>query len=182
MTQKISTCFILILLTNSPIDAQEDHKDLSRVDYSGFLQISSELSKYRASRLIDIETFNAFSEEENTLILDTRSKRAYDEIHIKGAVHLNFSDFTEKSLADKIIDKNTRILIYCNNNFESSLKSMMNKMTPLALNIPTFINLYGYGYKNVYELRDYLSENDERVQFETSNLKTKIVFTNNNLN
>jgi hypothetical protein len=26
-------------------------------------------------------------------------------------------------------------------------------MMPLALNIPTFINLYGYGYKNIYELK-----------------------------
>ena len=40
-------------------------------------------------------------------------------------------------------------------------------MLPLALNIPTFINLYGYGYDNIYELKDYMDEEDDRVQFET---------------
>ena len=30
----------------------------------------------------------------------------------------------------------------------------MSEFDPLALNIQTFINLYGYGYRNVYELGD----------------------------
>jgi len=150
-------------------DLRSQEKDLkvSHVDYSTFLQISDELAAYRASRLVDIETFNSYSEDANTIILDTRSKRAFDEIHVKDAVHLNFSDFTKQALAEKIPNKNTRILIYCNNNFESPRKVLMNKMRPLALNIPTFINLYGYGYENIYELKDYLNEEDERVFFET---------------
>lgn len=168
MAQKITTYIVLLLLSNNSINAQTGKNSLSKVDYSGFLQISEELSEYRASRMIDIQTFNALSKEDNTIILDTRSKKAYDEIHIKGAIHLNFSDFTKKALAKKISNKNTRILIYCNNNFESSREALMNKMTPLALNIPTFINLYGYGYKNIYELKDYLAEDDRRVQLETS--------------
>jgi len=169
MSQKIAMYFILTLIANSSLLGQEQIKSNAKVDYQGFLKISDELISYRASRLIDIETFNSYNEDSTTIILDTRSKKAFDEIHIKGAIHLNFSDFTKKALAEKIASKDTRILIYCNNNFESQLDALMNKRRPLALNIPTFINLYGYGYKNVYELKDYISEDDNRVQFETKN-------------
>lgn len=165
---KPSAILAIILFSNFSGKGQQKEP---KVDYSGFLNMSQELVEYRTSRLIDIDTFNAYSQEENTIILDTRSKAAYDEIHIKGAIHLNFSDFTESALARTIINKNTRILIYCNNNFESPRKALMNKMLPLALNIPTFINLYGYGYKNIYELNEYLNEKDERVVFKTNDKK-----------
>ena len=135
------------------------------VDYGGFEKLTSEIADYRAGRLIQIDTFNLYSQDESTIILDTRSKAAYDEIHIAGAVHLNFSDFTAAKLAKVIPSMTTRILIYCNNNIESTNNSLMNKYKPLALNIPTFINLCGYGYTNVYELSDYLSENDPRIAF-----------------
>ena len=36
----------------------------------------------------------------------------------------------------------------------------------LALNIPTFINLYGYGYRNIYELDELVHINDPRIEFE----------------
>lgn len=39
------------------------------------------------------------------------------------------------------------------------------KRVELALNIPTFINLYGYGYKNIYELGDMISVDDPRIRF-----------------
>ena len=72
--------------------------------------------------------------------------------HIDGAVHLNFSDFTDAKLAETIPSKATRILIYCNNNFVDDVAPVPVKRMELALNVPTFINLYGYGYQNIYEL------------------------------
>jgi hypothetical protein len=36
----------------------------------------------------------------------------------------------------------------------------------MALNIPTYINLYGYGYREVYELDELVSVRDLRVAFE----------------
>ena len=38
----------------------------------------------------------------------------------------------------------------------------------MALNVPTYINLYGYGYRNVYELDELVDVNDPRVEFEGS--------------
>ena len=36
----------------------------------------------------------------------------------------------------------------------------------MALNIPTYINLYGYGYHNVYELNELVNVNDPLIIFE----------------
>ncbi|MBR9808552.1 MAG: rhodanese-like domain-containing protein [Alphaproteobacteria bacterium] len=127
--------------------AQED-----QVDYDGFAALTDKVSAYRATRLIDLETFNQMKAEDGTLILDTRSQAAYLMGHIDGAVHLNFSDFTDAKLAETIPSKATRILIYCNNNFVDDVAPVPVKRMELALNVPTFINLYGYGYQNIYEL------------------------------
>ena len=41
----------------------------------------------------------------------------------------------------------------------------------LALNIPTIINLYGYGYRHVYELNELINVKDSRVKFEGTEIK-----------
>ena len=125
-----------------------------------------ELESFRDSRLVSADEFNKMSAEGETIILDTRSKSAFDRIHVKGAVHLNFSDFTKQKLKEVIPNKETRILIYCNNNFDSPNLAMANKSFDLALNIPTFINLHGYGYENIYELEDYIKEEDSKIKLE----------------
>ncbi|MFK7834329.1 MAG: rhodanese-like domain-containing protein [Winogradskyella sp.] len=144
---------------------------LDKINYNGFVALSDSLKTYRETRLIDEATFNNYSKQPHTIILDTRSKKAYDDIHIKGAIHLNFSDFTEEKLNNIIPDRTTRILIYCNNNFDSKKRSLLNKYRRLALNIPTFINLYGYGYKNIYELKGYLNELETQIPLQTNSKK-----------
>jgi len=166
---KKSLTFLSLLFTltacaqaNSEV-APEIPDPAARVDFEGFANLTDELQEYRQPRLIDIETFNQYAQEENTIILDTRSKEAYEEVHMDKAVHLNFSDFTEQKLAKVIPNKDTRILIYCNNNILSEMPALTDKSVSLALNIPTFVNLYGYGYENIYELNEYLSEVDPRL-------------------
>lgn len=155
------TLILLTFITFS-IHAQDEK---SEVDYEGFTAMTEEVEAVRAERLISIEEFNEMAKDENTIILDSRSLADFNTIHIAGATHLNFSEFTTKSLAETIPSKDTRILIYCNNNFLRSLDALYSKAAPLALNIPTFINLYGYGYENVYELSGMYLENDERIDF-----------------
>ncbi len=151
----------------------------SKVDYDAFEKLVAEVKPHRAKRLIPIERFNELSQRKNVIILDTRSKAMYDAKHVKGAIHLNFADFTAKRLAEIIPSKDTKILIYCNNNFDGDEEYFPTKSyTPpvetsqeeltLALNIPTYINLYGYGYKNVYELSELISIYDKRITLEGS--------------
>ena len=76
----------------------------------------------------------------------------------------------------------SKILIYCNNNFEGNPVDFTTKVyTPptasdevideerpvmMALNVPTYINLFGYGYQNVYELDELVNVSDQRIEFE----------------
>lgn len=153
------------------------------VNYSDYKSLVTEVEAHRIKRLISLNKFIDFSKEANTIILDTRPKLRYDQKHIKGAIHLQFSEFTQDNLRRLIPNPNTRILIYCNNNFEGDQISFASKVmippsslgsntkeksTTLALNIPTFINLYGYGYKNIFELGELVNIFDNRIRFEGS--------------
>ena len=59
----------------------------------------------------------------------------------------------------EVIGKNPGrpIYIYCNNNFTDNRAPVVTKRIDMALNIPTFVNLHGYGYGNVWELADLVS-------------------------
>jgi rhodanese-related sulfurtransferase len=137
----------------------------AQIDFSGFQSLAQEVSSYRAGRLVSLAQFQAMAREPNTIILDARSADAYRQGHIEGALNLSLTDFTAPALAAAIRDPNTRILIYCNNNFENNAQPVVLKRVELALNIQTFINLYGYGYRNVYELGEVVNFDDPQVRW-----------------
>lgn len=210
--KKIACFLVLCGALSTGIHAQEGS---ALVDFDAYEKLVSEVKVHRASHLVTLETFQKMSLDSNVVILDTRSDSMYLAKHVKGAIHLNFSDFTQANLAKLIPDPNTKILIYCNNNFANDqiyfatksakpsfiypkidfsdvIKSsklsvndggettfeesqgeeivpeefIFDKKLTLALNIPTYINLFGYGYKNVYELSELISVYDSRIQFE----------------
>ena len=130
----------------------QEAPDPAEIDYPGFMELTVEVFELREERLLSLEDFNAMAAEPDTIILDARSRYAFEMGHIDGAVNLPFSDFTDEKLAELIPSKDTRVLIYCNNNFSDDAEPIPLKRISLALNIPTFINLYGYGYENIYEL------------------------------
>ncbi len=142
------------------------------IDYKGFNQLTQEVQEFRNQRKVQLKDFAEMAKDENTIVLDTRSRSAYEKKHFKGAVHLNFSDFTKEKLAKVIPSKDTRVLIYCNNNFMDDPVNFAAKAPALALNIPTFINLYGYGYKNLYELHGiYVTKNQNAAYFEGTDVE-----------
>jgi Rhodanese-like domain len=202
-----ATLIALFVLCSTNANAQTP----SKVDFDAYLNLAKEVQTYRQSHLVSLDSFLQLSKGIDVIILDTRSKEMFEAKHIKGAINLNFSDFTQANLAAIIPDFNTKILIYCNNNFSNdrvhfatkgvirvestvftdiSLKTVDTKKAEaeakaekqlakkqaekqakettltLALNIPTFINLYGYGYKNVFELSELVSVFSRKVQFE----------------
>ena len=152
--------FAALLLASAGAQAQ-DRNPL--IDYAGFEQLTGEVADYRSKRLVSWDEFKRLSRQKGTLILDARSADAYAAGHIKGAVNLPFTDFTEASLKRVIGDKDRPILIYCNNNFSNNRAPVETKMVRLALNIQTFINLVGYGYANVRELNEVVDFNDPKV-------------------
>ncbi len=133
------------------------------IDMNGFLKQANKAAKHRETRRLTEIQFIAFSKEPGVLILDARSKEKFDELHINRAINLSFPDITIDSLAQLIPDKNTKILIYCNNNFDNS-RAFPTKVAPASLNLSTYISLYTYGYKNVYELGPLLDTKTTKIE------------------
>lgn len=153
----------------------------SLASFEDYEELMSEVKAHREERLVDFDTFLQMSKKKGVVILDARPAYRFDRIHVAGAKHLNFADFTQDALAKVIPTKETVVLIYCNNNFAQSPPDFPSKMVmpvpkldlvaggkvrTMALNIPTYLNLYGYGYRNVYELDELLDLGDTRVTFE----------------
>ena len=122
------------------------------IDMQGYLRVSGEAAKHREARRLSEADFIRMSSEPGTVILDARSRQKFDELHIRGAINLSFSDIAVESLGRTFPDKNYRILIYCNNNFQGEEKAFPTKIAVASLNLSTYIALYSYGYMNVYEL------------------------------
>jgi hypothetical protein len=179
----------VVLMMAGAVLAEDAAYPAAKVSFDDFKNLVAEVEGHRANRLIDLDTFLRMSEEPEVIILDTRSTFRYERIHVKGAKHLSFTDFTQDNLARIIPSFETTILIYCNNNFEGNQTDFASKVAmpmtrsgrmitaqfnvqerPLmmALNVPTYINLYGYGYHNVFELNELVDVTDPRVSFEGS--------------
>jgi hypothetical protein len=122
------------------------------IDMNGYLRVSREAATHRETRRLTEDEFIQMSGEPGTIVLDARSREKYDLLHIKSAINLSFSDIAVESLKRTIPDKSTRILIYCNNNFQNAEVPFPTKMPSASLNLSTYIALYNYGYRNVYEL------------------------------
>ncbi len=138
------------------------------IDMEGYLRVSLEAAKHRETHRVSEDDFLQMSREPGTIILDARSAAKYKELHVKGAVNLSFPDIAIQSLRETIPDKSTRILIYCNNNFTNADGPFPSKLPSASLNLSTYIALYNYGYRNVYELAPQINIHDSRLPFESS--------------
>ena len=135
------------------------------IDMDGYLRVANEAAKYRESRRISEADFIRMSGQPGTIVLDARSRAKYDELHIRGAINLSFPDITIDSLKATIPDPDTRILIYCNNNFVNAPGPFPSKLPTASLNLSTFIALYNYGYRNIYELGPLVDIKASRLTF-----------------
>ncbi len=136
------------------------------IDMEGFLHVSQRAARHRETRRVSEEEFLRVSREPGTVVLDARSRELFDRLHLKGAMNLSFPDIAIESLKKALPDRKARILIYCNNNFRNAESAFPSKLPSASLNISTYIALYNYGYRNVYELADTLDPGQSRLQFE----------------
>lgn len=127
----------------------------TEIDMEAFLIGATETAVRRESKRVTEQEFLAMAAEDDVVIFDARSKTAFDLLHVKGAMNLSFSDIAEETLEIALPDKDQKILIYCNNNFENGGIAMMSKIAPTSLNLSTYATLNQYGYNNVFELLEY---------------------------
>ncbi|MDZ4812715.1 MAG: rhodanese-like domain-containing protein [Pseudomonadota bacterium] len=173
-TSCITRCLVISLAlwaytSVSPAIAQESAELRNpSIDMQGYLQTSRAAAAHRESRRVSELEFLRLSREPGTIILDARSKEKFDLLHVKGAINLSFPDITVDSLGLALPDPNTRILIYCNNNFSNAERPFPSKSARASLNLSTFISLYTYGYRNVYELGPLIDIAATKLPFESS--------------
>ncbi|MBC8040850.1 MAG: rhodanese-like domain-containing protein [Opitutaceae bacterium] len=145
---------VFVLLPLAAISSAQSASSIPNplIDYAGHRETVQRVESLRESRRLSEADFLAKSREAGTVVLDARSGPMFALLHLEGAVNLSFPDFTEAALAKVIPTKDTRVLIYCNNNFLGSPRAMATKVISTSLNISTYVALTSYGYTNVYEL------------------------------
>jgi hypothetical protein len=158
----------LALSLSAPAMAQVP--DNPQIDYAAFLRLAQSLEPVRASHRLEWSAFIARARTEGAVLLDARSAEAFAQGHIAGAVNLPLPDFTDEALR-KVLGANPDrpVYIYCNNNFTDHRAPIPLKRVALALNIPTFVNLHGYGYRNVWELAGLVSTRELAATWVASN-------------
>ena len=137
-----------------------------RIDMAAYLKVAEEAAAHRETHRVTEAEFLRLMREPGTIILDARSREKYDLLHIRGAINLSFPDIAVASLERALPDKNARILIYCNNNFVNDERAFPTKAPAASLNVSTYISLYTYGYRNVYELGPLLDVNKTTLPLE----------------
>lgn len=185
--------------STAPENEELDYKK-SLVSYADFKKLLLEVEDIRAERLISFDELLELQKDEETVILDTRSREKFAVSHMKGAINLPYTEFTTFNLRQIVPNTDARIIIYCNNNFEGDQFAFASKMydpiavakrsfakprsgTMLALNVPTYITLAGYGYTNIYELDELVNINDSRLKLElNSNFPRLIALPSKDIN
>jgi len=163
---KNKTALLLPLLACASLQAADTTIPNRLIDYPGYLKIAQQVQAPRERRRLTEAEFLALAARPGTVVLDARSESKFKLRHIKGAISLPFTEFTASALEKVIPGKNTRVLIYCNNNFLGSPVAFAAKAPAASLNISTFVTLTSYGYTNVYELGPLVDINKTNLAFE----------------
>jgi hypothetical protein len=165
-------CIFFALVSGLAMYGQQKQLPVNpMIDYGGFLHGATNVGTLREQRRVPEEQFVRMASEPSTIVLDARSTEKYEMLHVKGAKHLSLPDMTAAELAKIIPTKGSRVLIYCNNNFQNEERAFPSKVAVASLNIYTFNSLYGYGYTNVYELGPLIDIARTKLPLEGSRLQ-----------
>jgi phage shock protein E len=166
----MKTLLLTLFLSISSVFADEQIPN-RLIDYKEFQKIVAASASERESHRLTEPQFIKAMTDKTAVLLDARSASKYALRHIRGAVNLQFTDVTAETLAKTIPSKDTKILIYCNNNFEGSPIAFPSKAPSASLNISTYTSLRSYGYTNIFELGPLLNVRTTSIPFEGAELK-----------
>ena len=162
---------VLVIVSSLFVYGQDQSKQEilnPKIDYNEFLKNAKDAEAHRSQRRLSEQEFIDKTKKKGVFILDARSKDKFDLLHIKGAMNLPFSDIATEPLNRLFPNKETTILIYCNNNFKGNEVAFVSKRAGASLNISTYISLYTYGYRNIYELGPLLDVKNTKLELVSS--------------
>jgi len=124
-----------------------------QIDMDAYLRVAQEAAAWRESHRVNEAEFIRMSHEPGTVVLDARSADMYRKLHVKGAINLAFPDIAIESLKRTLPDHDTRRAHLLQQQLlQCGARVSRRKLMEASLNLSTFIALYSYGYRNVYEL------------------------------
>jgi hypothetical protein len=171
---KAITAFLCVTaLLATSIHAEDKSIPNRLIDYPSFMKSAAEVARLRAEHRVTEPEFIHMAAESGTIVLDARSDAKFSMLHVKGARHLSFPDITAEELAKVIPAKSSRVLIYCNNNFENEPRAFPSKMPAASLNIHTFNTLFNYGYRNIFELGPLVDIKKTKLPLEGTLVRAK---------
>jgi len=160
MLKFIVSCFVLTFGIGLSLSAATCHsQEAQKIDPRTILKPDEYTQKINQidwkAHNVNLDTFLKWRKDKNTIVVDLRHITAYQRKHIEGAIHLG-SDISEVKLAKIVPDKETRILLYCDNSL------YMTRMLALTtLSLPQFIML---GYENTYMLESIWHNGEQEKQ------------------
>lgn len=168
-------CTLAFVAVASALQAQDLPAEVRNpdIDYVAFQKVVTDTAEVRRTRLLTEDQFLQAMKEKGVVVLDARSPDRFAMRHVEGAVNLSLPDFADAPLAKVVPAKDTKILIYCNNNFLGSPEAMITKAPTASLNLSTFTNLRSYGYTNVWELGPRLDVRTTKIPFVGTEVKAK---------
>jgi hypothetical protein len=170
----VRTFVALALVSLSALAAAEDIPN-PLIDYSAFQDGVKRVGVVRERHRVSELEFVHMASDPSTVILDARSAEKFALLHVRGARNLSLPDITEAELAKIIPSKQTRILIYCNNNFSNEPQAFPAKNLSASLNVYTLNVLFAYGYINVYELGPLIDIRKSTIPFDRSEAVAQVM-------
>ena len=135
------------------------------INYAQFQNIVHRSASPRELHRLTEQQFLDTLREDGVVVLDARSASMYRLRHVRGAINLPFTDFTADALARVIPRKDSKVVIYCNNNFAGSPVAFASKAPAASLNLATYTSLVAYGYSNIDELGPLLDVRTTAIPF-----------------
>ncbi|QQG35897.1 MAG: rhodanese-like domain-containing protein [Micavibrio aeruginosavorus] len=145
--RKISLPLLACLICSS---AYAEEALQQPVTYKEFYEFANQVDD--KAHTLTVAQFKEMMSDPEVIIADLRSKEAYDQEHIKGAVHLG-PDITLEKLQSIAPSSDKKIIMYCANSlFQTRMVSLTDVALPQALYL---------GYKNTYILERYSGQGEK---------------------
>jgi phage shock protein E len=142
----IKFAFIVLILLCAPMQLAAGEQQ--KIDSKQYHEKALAAHEVQKKHTVSVDRFIELSKQEGAVILDVRSKAAFDRGHLDGALHLGAAITTEEKMRSLLPSKDSKLLIYCDNSLSAELTrrmSLTDMMFPL---------IYQFGYENLYQLQD----------------------------
>lgn len=158
---------LLIMMIFSPCWSRAAETEPSPVQELTAQEVQQAFETAEKAQL-DLEGLQALIDRNRVAIIDLRAPERYAADHIAGAVNIPLTALTEKTVAAAVPDKETPIVLMCDNSL------MPTRM--IAMTLQGWPVVKAAGYENVYRLNLW-QDRDGRILTE-GEIRQKLPFEN----